>query len=622
MEVLDQILPKLCEAEQDLTQMLAYYPASISNYMHNFRLLLLLLILLQPIANVYAQQPADTVNQENLAIDEVKLLKDHQQKQIDSLVKIQLNRQLAAAVGDQEKTLMLEDKLRKIAVSDSLRNIAQAEEIKKLKEHAVGFPVVLNRDTLFQIYTRTGSFNARDRAAAIAKKITGLYEDAFYASDSLTINSSTDNFDIIYKNQDVILTVSNLDGLWFGKTNEALAREYLATIKSAIIAERESHSLINWAKRIGLSVLILILLILMVKAVNWLFLQSRRYLLVKSRNLVKGLAIGNIKIVAAKDLEMMFIKLNNILRLLMTLLLIYLSLPLLFSIFPETEAWTSTLLNWVLSPLKIALNSILHYLPNLFTILVIYLIFKYSLIAIRYFFAEVGRSNIQINGFHADWAIPTFNILRFVLYAFMLVIIFPYLPGSGSAAFQGVSVFLGILISLGSSSAITNIVAGLVITYMRPFKIGDRVKIGEVTGDIIEKTMLVTRIRTIKNEDVTVPNSMVLSNSTVNYSSQAGPLGLIIHYEVTIGYDVPWNKVYSLLISAAAKTSYIEASPAPFVLQTKLDDFYVSYQINAYTKEASKQALIYSSLLEHIQDELNAAGINLLSPNYNVIVKK
>jgi len=204
----------------------------------------------------------------------------------------------------------------------------------------------------------------------------------------------------------------------------------------------------------------------------------------------------------------------------------------------------------------------------------------------------------------------------------MLVIIFPYLPGSGSAAFQGVSVFLGILISLGSSSAITNIVAGLVITYMRPFRIGDRVKIGEVTGDVIEKTMLVTRIRTIKNEDVTVPNSMVLSSSTVNFSSQAKKSGLIIHYEVTLGYDVPWQKAYEMLISAALKTEFIIADPNPFVLQTKLNDFYVSYQINAYTREAGKQAIIYSSLLEHIQDELNAQGIELLSPNYNVIRKE
>jgi small-conductance mechanosensitive channel len=568
-----------------------------------------------------AQQRKDTADLESIAINEVKLLQDHQQNQIDSLVKIQLNKQLALAGGNVEKTKMLEQKLRTIAISDSLRTIAQAEEIRKLKVHATGYPVTLNQDTLFFIYTRTGSFNAKERASAISNKILKLYEDAFYSPDSLIINSANDNFDIIYKNRDVILTVSNLDGLWFSKSNKALASEYLVKIKLTIAAERQSHNLVNWAKRIGLSLLIVVLLVYMVKLVNWIFKQSGDYLVLKSRKFIKGLVIGNIRIIAAKDFEVIFVKINNILRLVVTLLIIYLSLPLLFSIFPETEAWTSTLLNWILGPLRIALSSVVHYLPKLFTIVVIYFIFRYTIMGVRYFFNELSRGNIQINGFHADWAVPTFNILRFVLYAFMVVVIFPYLPGSGSAAFQGVSVFLGILISLGSSSAITNIVAGLVITYMRPFKIGDRVKIADVTGDIIEKTMLVTRIRTIKNEDVTVPNSTVLSSSTTNYSSQAQPLGLIINYEVTIGYDVPWRKVYDLLVNAALKTDFILHQPKPFVLQTSLDDFYVRYQINAYTNESNKQAIIYSSLLENIQDELNAADITLLSPNYNFIMK-
>jgi small-conductance mechanosensitive channel len=206
----------------------------------------------------------------------------------------------------------------------------------------------------------------------------------------------------------------------------------------------------------------------------------------------------------------------------------------------------------------------------------------------------------------------------------MLVVIFPYLPGSSSPAFQGVSVFLGILLSLGSSSATSNLVAGLVITYMRPFKVGDRVKIGEVTGDVIEKTMLVTRIKTIKNEDVTVPNSMVLSSSTVNYSARTktNEPGLILHYTVTIGYDVPWKKVYSLLTNAALATVHIEKEPTPFVLQTALDDFSICYQINAYTLQANLQASIYSNLLENIQDVFNEAGIEILSPHYNVIRKE
>jgi len=303
-------------------------------------------------------------------------------------------------------------------------------------------------------------------------------------------------------------------------------------------------------------------------------------------------------------------------RIVIIIITLYLPLPLLFYIFPDTKDITNTLLNWILTPAKNILNNVLNFLPDLFTIIVIYLFTHYLIKALRYFANEIEAGNLHVAGFPKEFAKPSFNIIRFLLYAFMLVIIFPYLPGSGSPAFQGVSVFLGILLSLGSSSAINNIIAGLVITYMRPFKIGDRVQIGDVTGDVIEKTTLVIRIRTIKNEDITVPNSTVLSANTINYSANALDKGLIIHTTVTIGYDAPWKDVQQALINAALRTELILKKPEPFVLQTSLDDFYVSYQLNAYTKDANAQANIYSELHKNIQDCFNEAGIEIMSPHY------
>ena len=151
---------------------------------------------------------------------------------------------------------------------------------------------------------------------------------------------------------------------------------------------------------------------------------------------------------------------------------------------------------------------------------------------------------------------------------------------------------------------------------MRPFRIGDRVKVGEISGEIVEKTMLVTRLRTIKNEDVSIPNSAILNGSTTNYSSSAKNLGLILNSSVTIGYDVPWRRVHQLLIEAANNTPLINDNPAPFVLQTSLDDFYVSYQINGYTQNAEKAAKIYSDLHANILDAFNKADIEILSPHY------
>jgi small-conductance mechanosensitive channel len=151
---------------------------------------------------------------------------------------------------------------------------------------------------------------------------------------------------------------------------------------------------------------------------------------------------------------------------------------------------------------------------------------------------------------------------------------------------------------------------------MRPFKVGDRIKIGDVTGDVIEKSLLVTRLRTPKNEEVTIPNSSVLSGNTVNYSTMARTVGLIIHTTVTIGYDVPWKKMHQALLNAADRTESLQKEPKPFVLQTSLDDFYVSYQINGYTRETNRFNRIYSSLHQNIQDCCNEMGIEIMSPHY------
>ena len=185
---------------------------------------------------------------------------------------------------------------------------------------------------------------------------------------------------------------------------------------------------------------------------------------------------------------------------------------------------------------------------------------------------QVRTERIKFNGFYPDWAFPTFNLFRVLIIIFTLVIIFPYLPGSGSDAFQGVSVFVGLLLSLGSAGIISNVISGVILTYMRPFKAGDRVKINEVTGDVISKNLLVTRVKSLKNEEITIPNATLLGGGVVNYTSLAEKHGLVLHTTVTIGYDVPWKQVHDLLTTAALKTALVEKQPEPFVLQKCLDE--------------------------------------------------
>ena len=234
----------------------------------------------------------------------------------------------------------------------------------------------------------------------------------------------------------------------------------------------------------------------------------------------------------------------------------------------------------------------------------------------RYIAREIEHEKLKISGFYPEWAQPTFNIVRFLLYAFMIAMIYPYLPGSQSGVFQGISVFVGLIVSLGSSTVISNFIAGFVITYMRPFRPGDFIKVKDTIGNVIEKTPFITRIRTIKNEVVTIPNSFIMSSDTVNYSASAHKYGLIIHTAMTMGYDVPWRKVHKLLIEAALHTEGVLEHPAPFVLETELNDNYMCYQINAYIRNADQMPQIMSDLLQNIQDYFHKADVEMIAPHY------
>ena len=258
-------------------------------------------------------------------------------------------------------------------------------------------------------------------------------------------------------------------------------------------------------------------------------------------------------------------------------------------------------------------------MPSLFYLIVIVLVTRYLLKLIHAIFRAIESGAITFAGFYREWAEPTYKIARVLVLALAAVLCFPYLPGAHTDAFKGVSLFLGVLFSLGSSSAVSNIVAGIVLTYTRAFEVGDRVQVGESIGDVTERSLLVTRLRTIKNVEVTIPNGAVLASSVLNFTRLAAGPGLLLHTTVTIGYDAPWRVVHDLLTSAARRTEHILSSPAPFVLQTALDDFYVSYEINAATSRADLMAATYSALHANIQDAFNEAGVEIMSPHYGAL---
>lgn len=548
------------------------------------------------------------------------LNKNDLRRKQDSLARVELlSRIQLLQESDKLNQVTLRNQIKEIERQDSARGAEQRERILKLREETQGYVVAPLKDSLFTIFTKLGPVRAEERASNVTQKIELLIRDDFFFPDSLYYEMHDGTIDVMYGNL-IVTSVSDWDALWVeGVTKDSLATLYKTRITEFVSKSRNRSTIQNIAARVGLVFLIIggvILVLLLIRRVangiqGWMVVNKKEYF--------NGINVRNFELLSPTLHLEVTIQVVSFLKWGFYALVLYLSLPLVFGLFPFTKGWAQTLLDWILSPAKNIWFGFWGYIPNVFTIGVIYILTRYLIKLVKFFAQEVENGRLTIPGFYSDWAIPTYRLVKFLIYAFMMVMIWPYLPGSDSDIFKGVSVFLGLLISFGSTSAISNAVAGLVITYMRPFRVGDRVKIGEVTGEIIEKTLLVTRVRTTKNEDITVPNSSILTGYTVNFSSSSKNLGLVLHTSVTIGYDVPWRKVHELLIEAAVATEGVNVSREPFVLQTSLDDWYVSYQLNAFTDAPEIMPKIYSELHANIQDKFNEAGIEIMSPHYRAV---
>jgi small-conductance mechanosensitive channel len=571
----------------------------------------------KPASDSLAKPKSDSLNTVMLNEYNTKLQEIEEQRAEDSLKKAELESKLSSlSTVDNFKKEELLQQIEELNSQEKNRLAEKKAQIDALRMNAKSFPVTgFFNDTLFQIYSKLGSFSASDRASAISSRIEKIADNFKFKNDSLKLEHVETTIDIVF-DESIIMSVSENDAVWNNTSKDSLALKYRNIIAAEVAKYKSETSYITLAKEVGLALVVLIVLGLILRYVGKFFRLTAKKIEQQEGNRIKGIKIKNYTLFDAQRAIKVLLTINTVIKWIVILICIYIALPILFNIFPWTQNFAQTLFGYVLDPLKRIFIGIWHYLPNLMTILVIFFVFKYVLKGVHFLKNEVENENLTLNGFYPDWANPTFQILRVILYAFMFVLIFPYLPGSDSPVFKGVSVFLGFLFTFGSAGSLSNVIAGLVLTYMRLFKIGDRVKIGDVVGDVIEKSLLVTRVRTIKNEIISIPNSTVMSSHTINYSSETNNKGLIMHSTVTIGYDVPWKAMHQALLTAADRTSLFLKDPKPFVLQTSLDDFYVSYQINAYTKEPNKQASIYSELHQNIQDCCNEAGIEILSPHY------
>jgi small-conductance mechanosensitive channel len=369
--------------------------------------------------------------------------------------------------------------------------------------------------------------------------------------------------------------------------------------------------------------IIFVISILLILGVNLLFNHFSKSLILNGKKYFKAVKFKKYEILDGHQILHGVLLLIKFTKYALSLLILVLTVPLIFGIFPQTHDFAETLWGYFLSPLKAIFWSIFHYIPNLITIILILIVVRFILKILKVLSRGIEKGKLIITGFYPDWAKPTYLLLKYLICIFTIALIYPYLPNADSRVFQGISIFVGVIISLGSTSAIGNLIAGIMITYMRPFKIEDRIQVGESVGMVVEKNAVVVKIQTDKKEFITFPNMTILTSNITNFSSSSelGD-GLIIHSDITYSYSVDWLKIHELLITAAKKTSFIEETPEPFVLQKSLDDFYCVYEINAYTKEVEKVIQVYSELHKNIQDAFSQAGLDLTTPHYEIYTQK
>ena len=523
-----------------------------------------------------------------------------------------------ARLNEANMRMEMEQMKLQMASADSVKYAQQRQRIDSLRQFTKGIPVVADGDTLFYLFTKRGGYTPQQRAQMTGAAVEELGKRFNLRPDSVSIDHSDIVSDLMYGNK-VLLSLTDQDALWEGVSRDSLAKERRENVVAKLHEMKAEHSIWRMVKRILYFVLVIVGQYLLFRLTNWLFRKLKARILRLKDTKIKPVSIQGYELLDTQKQANLLVFLASVGRYILMALQLLFTVPLIFIIFPQTEGLAYRLLGYIWNPIQGIFVSIVDYIPKLFTIIVIWYAVKYLVRLVLYLAREVEAGRLKFNGFYPDWAMPTFHIIRFLLYAFMIAMIYPYLPGASSGVFQGISVFVGLIVSLGSSTVIGNIIAGLVITYMRPFKMGDRIKLNDTIGNIIEKTPLVTRIRTPKNEVVTVPNSFIMSSHTVNYSTSAREYGLIIHTEVSIGYDIPWRRVNPLLIEAALNTPGVVDDPRPFVLETSLSDWYPVYQINAYIKDANRMSQIYSDLYQNIQDKFNEAGIEIMSPHYMAV---
>jgi small-conductance mechanosensitive channel len=489
-----------------------------------------------------------------------------------------------------------------------------AADVRSIEETRSSAVVVLDGHELFRVVGVSG-FPADERARGIAERLRAFARDESRPITELRLTRQ-EHYTLIEAGADRIAAVHEVDAAAEGIARDTLAEINLDRVRDSVQRYREEREPAYLLRHGAYALLATVLLLLGIAGVRWgerrikrgIELRASRLLAHvegKSKSLVRAqwLGAGLRAVVGAVATVMVFVA-----------ALLYLGFVL--ELFPWTWALGKRLVALFVGPLAELGQGVLEALPGIAFLVVLFVIVRALLRFIRLAFTAVQGGSVQFEGFDPDWAEPTYKIVRLFVIIFALVVAYPYVPGSQSQAFKGISIMLGVMFSLGSSSIISNLIAGYAMTYRRAFRRGDMIKVGDTVGRVIDVRLQVTHLRNMRNEEIIVPNSEILGSSVVNFSSLSREQGLFLSTTVGIGYEVPWRQVESMLLLAAERTQGVRRDPVPFVLEKSLGDFCVVYELYAAIDDPATRLSMYAALHRSVLDVFNEYGVQIMTPAY------
>ena len=507
------------------------------------------------------------------------------------------------------------------ATGESARVVLAPEPAasETLARASASVPVFLGGKSVFVVRSSRDGLGPEERAAAIRRRLDAAVRDVDTRADSVRLRRAPEGIEVRLGNHMLwVITPGDVAGSSVSELAQTV-NELPSRITRGVLRERSERS------PMGTLIAVLIALGLTLAAVvvvKLLGAASRRWRAFLDRVLpryLSGIRIGTFEVLTQRQLTGVVGGVLGRLGLVVGLILFYVYLTAIFSLFPWSQGWSHQLLELARQELVGAGIALGKAMPGLLAIAFIFVLFRWLTRLSDRFFDAVDSGAVKVAWMHHDVARPTKRLVGILLWVTAVAIAYPYIPGSQSKAVQGISILLGVMVSIGSSGFVGNIISGIVLTYARSFRAGDRVKIGEHVGDVVNLGFFATKLRSPRNEEITLPNGQVASQPIVNYTRLGEDSGLVLHTEVTIGYDADWRAVHALLIEAASRVEGVEHEPAPWVFQRSLNDSHITYEICCVTRRSHDQLLLYSLLHAEIQDAFARAGMEILSPAYHAL---